>query len=294
MEELGVKPLPSIRTINRILSRNELTQQRTGKYKPKGTLYPALPSSAPNETHQADLVGPCYLTGPVRFFSLNIIDTATVRCGIHPCLSRTAQAILDGIWGIWKRMGIPKRIQVDNAMSFFGSPTHPRGMGPLFRLCLHNGVEPWFIPMSEPWRNGMVESFNDRYQQMLLRKVMMGSEQELRSASLAFEQRHNNKYRYSKLGGRTPMKALAASNVKLRFPTQDKAPEHRMRKPETGKYHVVRLIRSDLKINIFGECFPVPQEAHLEYVVATIDVKEESLKLFLNRKQIAIFDYRLR
>jgi hypothetical protein len=38
----------------------------------------------------------------------------------------------------------------------------------------------------------MIESFNDRYQQMLLRKVMMGSEQELRSASLAFEQRHNN------------------------------------------------------------------------------------------------------
>lgn len=294
MEELGAKPLPSVRTINRILSRNELTHRRTGKYKPKGTLYPVLPSSAPNETHQADLVGPCYLTGPVRFFSLNIIDTATVRCGLHPCLSRSAQTILDGLWGIWKRMGIPQRIQVDNAMSFFGSPTHPRGMGPLIRLCLHNGVEPWFIPMSEPWRNGMIENFNDRYQQMLLRKVMMGSEEELRSASLAFEQRHNNRYRYSKLGGRTPMTALAASNTKLRFPMQDKAPEHRIRKPETGKYHVVRLIRSDLKINIFGECFPVPPEAYLEYVVATIDVKEQKLKLFLDRKQIAMFDYRMR
>ncbi len=32
MEELGVKPLPSIRTINRILSRNDLTHRRTGKY----------------------------------------------------------------------------------------------------------------------------------------------------------------------------------------------------------------------------------------------------------------------
>jgi len=41
-----------------------------------------------------------------------------------------------------------------------------------------------------------------------------------------------------------------------------------------GRYHVVRLIRSDLKRDIFGECFPAPPEIILEYVVATIDVKE--------------------
>jgi putative transposase len=128
MEELGAMPLPSIRTINRILNRNELTHRRTGKYKAKGTAYPILPSLLPNQTHQADLVGPCYLKGPVRFYSLNIVDTATVRCGLHPSISKSGQTILDGFWGAWKRMGIPERIQVDNAMSFFGSPTHPRGM----------------------------------------------------------------------------------------------------------------------------------------------------------------------
>ena len=84
MEDLGVQPLPSIRTINRILSRNELTHRRTGKYEAKGTAYPVLPSLLPNQTHQADLVGPCYLKGPIRFYSLNIVDTATVRCGLHP------------------------------------------------------------------------------------------------------------------------------------------------------------------------------------------------------------------
>ena len=294
MEDLGAKPLPSIRTINRILSRNELTHRRTGKYKAKGTAYPFLPSLLPNQTHQADLVGPCYLKGPVRFYSLNIVDTATVRCGLHPSLSKAGQTILDGFWGVWKRMGIPERIQVDNAMSFFGSPTHPRGMGPLIRLCLHNGVEPWFIPMAEPWRNGMIESFNDRYQQMFLGKIIMASEEDLKTGSLVFEQRHNSRYRYSKLGGDTPLKALAASNAKLRFPAEDEPPMHRIRKPESGRYHVVRLIRSDLKLNIFGECFPVPPEAMLEYVVATIDVKEQKLKLFLDKKQVEEFDYKLR
>ena len=74
LEDMGISPLPSLRTINRILARNELTHRRTGRYVPKGTKYPVLPSSSPNETHQADLVGPCYLKGPIRFYSFNVVD----------------------------------------------------------------------------------------------------------------------------------------------------------------------------------------------------------------------------
>jgi transposase InsO family protein len=294
MEDLGVEPLPSIRTINRILARNDLTHRRTGRYEPKGTAYPALPSILPNQTHQADFVGPCYLKGPIRFYSLNIVDTATVRCGLHPSLSMASETVLDGFWSVWKRIGIPDRVQIDNALSFFGSRRHPRGLGPLIRLCLHNGVEPWFIPMAEPWRNGMVENFNERYQQRFLGKIFMASIEELKTGSLAFEQRHNSRYRYSKLKGDTPLKALAASNVKLRFPTKDEPPKHPLGKPEVGKYHLVRLIRSDLKLDIFGERFPVPPEMMLQYVVATIDVKEQKLKLFLDKTQVEEFDYKLR
>jgi len=294
LEELGVRPLLSIRTINRILSRNEMTHRRTGKYEAKGTTYPKLPSLLPNQTHQADLVGPCYLKGPVRFYSLNVVDTATARCGLNPSFSKAGQVILDGFWAIWTRMGMPDQIQIDNAMSFFGSPTHPRGMGPLIRLCLHNDIEPWFIPMAEPWRNGMIEKFNDRYQQMFLGKVAMTTEGDLKAGSLAFEQRHNSRYRYSKLGGKPPLKSLATSNTKLRFPEEDKAPRHRLKKLETGKYHLVRLIRSDLKLNVFGETFLVPPELKLEYVVATINVKEQKLKLFLGKTQVEEFNYKLR
>lgn len=218
LEDLGVKPLPSLRTINRILSRSELTHRRTGKYEPKGTPYPNLPAAWTNQTHQADLVGPCYLKGPLRFYGLNVLDLSTARCGLHPSESKGGQILNDGFWEIWKRIGVPERIQVDNAMSFFGSPKHPRGMGPLIRLCLHTGVEPWFIPMAEPWRNGVIEQFNDLYQQKFLGKVMMTTVDELRAGTLAFEQRHNSTYRYSKLGGKTPLRALAASKMKLRFP----------------------------------------------------------------------------
>jgi len=234
MEDLGIEPLPSIRTINRILSRHELTHRRTGKYEAKGTAYPELPSVRSNQTHQADLVGPCYLKGPVRFYSLNVIDTATVRCGLYPSMSKSSQSIIDGLWAIWMRMGMPNNMQIDNAMTFFGSPTHPRGMGPLIRLCLHHGIEPWFIPMAEPWRNGMIEKFNDRYQKMLLAKNVMTTGKELHAGSLNFEQRHNSRYRYSKLNGKTPLKALAASKAKLRFPNGPKAPRHPLKKTGNG------------------------------------------------------------
>jgi hypothetical protein len=46
-------------------------------------------------------------------------------------------------------------------------------MLPLIRLCLHNGVEPWFIPMADPWRNGVVEKFNEHYEQKFLGKVVI-------------------------------------------------------------------------------------------------------------------------
>lgn len=110
MEDQGLTPLPSVRTINRILSRHSLTHRRTGKYEAKGTTYLSLPSLGANQTHQADLVGPCYLKGPVRFYSFNVIDTATVRCGLYPSSSKASQPMIDGFWDIRKRLGMPKNI----------------------------------------------------------------------------------------------------------------------------------------------------------------------------------------
>lgn len=294
MEDLNVQPLPSIRTIERVLSRQGLTHRRTGRYESKGPAYPKLPSLVPNQTHQGDWVGPCYLTGPLRFYSLNVVDAATGRCGLHPCGSKAGQQVIDALWAIWQRLGIPDNLQIDNEMSFFGSPTHPRGMGPLIRLCLHSGVEPWFIPMKEPWRNGIVEKFNDHYEQRFLNKIQMATFPDLLSGSLAFEQRHNNTYRYSKLGGKTPLKALESAKRKLRFPKQEQAPQHRLKKPDKGRYHLVRLIRSNLKLNVFGEMFPMPPELEHEYVVATIDVKEQKLKIYLDNVEQLFFNYPLR
>ena len=122
----------------------------------------------------------------------------------------------------------------------------------------------------------------------------MRSEQELAAGALAFEQRHNSNYRYSKLGGKTPLKALAMMKPRLRFPEQEATPRHPLKRPEEGRYHLVRLIRSNLKLDIFGERFAVAPELMYEYVVATIDVKEQKLKLFLDKTQVDEIGYKLR
>lgn len=91
--------------------------------------------------HQSDFVGPCYLTGPVRFYSLHPVDLSTGRCAVEPLAQRAGQHTVDcGLCGpAWE---FPKPQQVDNEMVFYGSPAHPRGMGVLIRLCLPLGIEP--------------------------------------------------------------------------------------------------------------------------------------------------------
>lgn len=291
---LGFEPLPSLRSINRILSREELTHRRTGRYEPKGKKYPSLIADRVNQVHQSDFVGPCYLSGPVRFYSLNSVDLATGRCAVSPMLGKAGQNTIDAIWSIWSRLGMPKHQQVDNDLVFFGSWRHPRGMGNLIRLCLLNDVEPWFIPMAEPWRNGVVEKFNDHFRDRFLRRTEMKDAEDLREQSLLFEQHHNSRYRYSKLNGRTPQAVLEQSTEVLRFPDSIEAPKCPLPKPQSGRYHLVRFIRSNGTLDVFGERFQLPPETVYEYVVATIDVANQMLSVKIENTVVDEWRYKLR
>jgi transposase InsO family protein len=293
LADLAVQPLPSIRTIGRILVRHELTHRRTGRYEPKGVVYPQVEATRPNDVHQSDFAGPCYLRGGLRFDSLHSLDVITKRCGVEPVVGGKA-GVIPGFWALWRRLGIPKLEQVDNELCFYGSPAHPRGMGKLIRLCLWHGVEPVFIPLREPWRNGAVEKFNDHWGTKFQRRVDMTTAADLARESLAFETRHNLEWRYSGLAGKTPMQALAATEAKLRFPPSAEPPREPLPKPERGRYHVVRFIRSNCVMDVFGEHFPVPADAMYAYVWGTIDVREQSLSLYLGPDLLRQCEYRLR
>jgi hypothetical protein len=69
LEKLGVEPPPR-RTVERIIARAGATRRRTGRRRPpKGVPYPQVAAGRPGELHEADLVGPRYLDGGVRFYA---------------------------------------------------------------------------------------------------------------------------------------------------------------------------------------------------------------------------------
>jgi putative transposase len=65
-------------------------------------------------------------------------------------------------------------------------------------------------------------------------------------------------------------------------------------KPHTGRYHLVRLIRSDGLLDVFGEKFPVPPETIYEYVRATVDVERQCLGVSLDDRLVDEHPYSLR
>lgn len=286
LEARACPAVPSVRTIGRILVRHDLLRRRQGRYEPTGKKYPRLTAGTPGEVHQTDFVGPCYLGGGVRFYGLNSVDLATGRCATEPTFHRAAQATLNAFWSSWTRLGMPRHQQVDNEMVFYGSPRYPRALGPLLRLCLLHEIEVWFIPLGEPWRNGVVEKFNHHWRQKFLGRVPMASGRDLPPQSLLFEGRHNTRYHYSKLNGKTPMETLAASGASLRFPPETTAPRHPLPTPEHGRYHLMRFVRGDGRLDVFGEPFAAPPECLYEYVRLTVDVAAQRLQVFLDHQLV--------
>src|SRR6266540_1063148 len=75
LSKLGVRPLPELRTIERILQRAGVRRRavRT-RYVAKGTPYPAPVAPGPNAVQEADIIGPRHLAGGVLFYVLSAID----------------------------------------------------------------------------------------------------------------------------------------------------------------------------------------------------------------------------
>ena len=82
LHEAGVKAPPP-RTISRILRRHGLVRHRD-RYVPKGKDYPEIPALTPHEVHPMDIVGPRFISGDGRFYSINVMDVFTGKAALNP------------------------------------------------------------------------------------------------------------------------------------------------------------------------------------------------------------------
>ena len=58
---------------------------------------------------------------------------------------------------------------MDNQLPMRGSNQYPHSFGLVIRLCLYAGIQPLFIPLREPWRNGIIENFQNVFDKMFFR-----------------------------------------------------------------------------------------------------------------------------
>ena len=279
---------PSIPTINKVLKRNNLVRKRK-RYEPKGADYPALKATCSNFLHQFDVVGPRYLKTDGRFYSANIIDAYDRRCCINPVRRQTKSDILASLIRCFKLLGIPGYLQMDNKLPMRGSNRYPHSFGLVIRLCLYLGIQPIFIPIAEPWRNGIIERFQDVFDKMFFRSQYFKGFYHVVSQAKGFELFHDNNHRYSTLEGRTPAEKMTG-DIKY-LPKDFKIPSRLGISP--GYVHLVRFIRSNRILDVFGEKFAMPVELEYEYVWVTIDTEKETLSIFHDLKLIDKLDYPL-
>jgi transposase-like protein len=164
MERDGLVP-PALRSIERILTIHGRSRASTKK-RSRSTV-PVLPlpkvKGRPGVWQQGDWVQNRYLTGGVRYDSLQTIDVGS-QAGIarqYPDrkVLNVVECLIEHVWPV---LSIPHAFSVDNA---FSSTTHRDNPWTLFiRTCLFFGVEPVISPPYELGWTNTVEGFNNLWQ----------------------------------------------------------------------------------------------------------------------------------
>ena len=89
------------------------------------------------------------------------------------------------------------------------------------------------------------------------------------------------------MGGKTPLEKVSG---KLKYLQRDfKLQEKLTIVP--GYIHIIRFIRSNRILDIFGEKFAMPMEVEYEYVWATIDTAAQKLKIYHDSKLVDQIPY---
>jgi putative transposase len=205
LEALQIRPLPSARTIERVLERHGVTLPKV-RLAPwvAPTTYPTPQAEESNQLHQVDCVGPIYLKGQRQryyiFVGKDVFDGAVC---LRLYRSRRMETVLDFLGECWKSLGLPAQVQFDNAREVVGWGSAARYLSRVLRLCLRFKIEPVIIPPAHPERNGSVEHFNGWFQPRLLKRHY-ARVSALKRELQRLQETVNDQHVQRRLGGLTP------------------------------------------------------------------------------------------
>ena len=290
LRDLHISPLPSIRTIHGWLKQAGQISVRKSQ-KPPNPTYPVLPCKAVNDVQELDFKGPFYLKDHAhKYYLVALRDKMSKNTALQALAKKSMDAIVDFLVATWQKMGCPKYLKMDNCLDFRGSNLYPRALSKLMRVCLDLGVEPVFIPIREPWRNGVVENLNGLLARFLLRLQSFETEKQLHKAVQRLETTINTTHRLPALQGKTPQEFAAHASLHYPPPNYDwRSRDLRLLK---GKVTFIRFVRKSGRITVAAnDKFMVGEKYKWHYVLAVVDVAKKRLNIFSQGKRIKSFDY---
>jgi transposase InsO family protein len=289
---LGIRPLPSERTIERVLERNGLTAPRVrlAPLLPRQE-YPGPQARASNDLHEVDLVGPIYLKGSGhRYYIWVGKDAFDGAVCLRLADSRRMDEVLWFLGECWKDLGLPEQVQFDNARELAGWGRSAWTLSRVIRLCLRYGVGPVFIPEGEPQFNGSVENFNGWFQEPLLQRRFKRPG-DLRRELARLQGAVNTQHAHPRLGGKTP--AQHRRGLRLRkLPGSFVVPTTRL-PLAAGRVTFIRRVSVTGTVTLLSQSFRVGKRHRGLYLRMVVDTNRGTLTAYLNGRVLKRWPYKL-
>jgi hypothetical protein len=274
LERLGVKPPPSLATIQRVLAAHDLTH-------PLGAAedtayYPRLLAWEQNAIHATDIITR-HLRGGAEIQNFHTIDHFSQVVHLSQALDKTSTTVRVHLLENWADLGLPFIQQFDNEGAFCGGHTHPRVIGQVVRLCLFCGVEPLFIPEYEPKRNQLIETFHSVWLHGFWSRRRFRNLSHVQQEAPIFVSNYLRDYRPPSLEGRSPAQMRSGYKpVRLTAAVRTLLPEGRL--PITaGHIHVIRKVDCQGTVSLLNETWSVGKKWMGEYIWSVIDTAEQTL-----------------
>jgi len=292
LRALGYAPVPALRTIEEIVARAGLTcpplrfARRLAQ-----TDYPGPQARDSNELHQVDGVGPRYLkSDKPRYYFFTCKDAFDQAIYMELATNREMDTVLRFLVHAWQHLGLPEQVQFDNGREFCGWGRAARWLSRVIRLCLRLEVEPVFIPMGQPQRNGSIENFNGWFQPLLL------GHQWRRPADVRRELRRviattNEQHVRPQLGYKTSAQYRRGKRLR-KLPTKFSVDGQKL-PLAAGKVTFIRLVSAQGHLEVLSQRFKVGKRLKFRYVKATIDTQNQVLKIYHKGRLIQRFAYKL-
>jgi len=290
LQTLHIHPLPSVRTIERVLERNGITSPkvRLAPYLSRAT-YPKPQANASNQLHEVDGVGPIYLKGNrQRYYIFVCKDVYDGAVCLRIYRSRKMEVILDFLGECWKSFGMPEQAQFDNAREVAGWGPAAKYLSRVLRLCLRFGVEPLLIPPGRPQRNGSVENFNGWFQPRLFQRhysQLAALKRELQR----LEETVNTQHVQPRLNGLTPVQYRRRTKLR-KLPLNYLIP-HEPLAIAAGRITFFRQVTTYGHVHLLSQTFFVGKRLKGEYVKVLLDTRRAHLTVYRQGRIFKRFPY---